>query len=341
MGRVERRARVKLAITGGTGFVGRNIARALVADRHEVALIARGEDRTDSLIQQLAGIRFFRIGLDDSNELARAFAGCDAIAHCAGINRELGNQTYQRVHVEGTRHVVDAARRAGVKKIALISFLRARPACGSGYHESKWAAEEIMRGSGLDYTIFKCGVIYGKGDHMLDHLSHAFYTFPIFAFVGFKDKPIRPTAVADITRIVKASLVDGALSKQTVAVLGPEELTLRDAVKRVARVVQKRPLMFRMPVWFHYILGWVVERVMRTPLVSTAQVRMLSEGLSEPSPQCATLPPEIAPSIAFSEEQIRKGLPAPGPFRFRDLRCCAGEKTHGHRHLHHVFFEMP
>jgi NADH dehydrogenase len=332
---------MKIAITGGTGFVGRNIARALTADGHEVNIIARGDDRTDMSLPQLPGARFFQIGLDKTDELARAFAGCDAAAHCAGINRQVGGQTYQRVHVDGTQHVVDAARLAGVKKIVLISFLRARPACGSGYHESKWAAEEIVRQSGLDYTVFKCGVIYGKGDHMLDHLSHAFYTFPVFAFVGFKDKLIRPNAVEDIARIVKASLVDGALSKQTIAMLGPEELTLREAVKRVARVVQKRPLMFRMPLWFHYALGWMVERIMKTPLVSTAQVRMLSEGLSEPNPPCPTVPPELAPRIAFSEEQIRKGLPPPGPFRFRDLRSCYGERASHHRRLHNAFFEMP
>ena len=58
-------------------------------------------------------------------------------------------------------------------KIIYLSFLRARPACGSRYHESKWAAEELVRGSGIDHTILKSGVIYGRGDHLLDHVSRA------------------------------------------------------------------------------------------------------------------------------------------------------------------------
>ena len=118
---------------------------------------------------------------------------------------------------------------------------------------------------------------------MLDHLSHGFYTFPVFAFVGFRDKPIRPNAVEDVARIIKAAAVNGALSRRTVAVVGPEQLTLRQAVRRVARATGKRPLMFPLPVWFHYILGWFVERIMIVPLVSTAQVQMLSEGLAEPA----------------------------------------------------------
>lgn len=313
---------MKIAITGGTGFVGRNLARHLVADGHEVVLIARGHDETDSEIRRLRGARFLPGTLDNVDELARSFAGCHAVAHCAGINREIGAQTYARVHVQGTRNVVAAANRAGVRKVAMISFLRARPNCRSGYHESKWAAEEIVRNSGLDYTVLKCGVIYGKGDHMLDHLSHAFYTFPVFAFVGFKDKPIRPTAVEDVTRILKASLVDGALSRQTVSVIGPEQMPLREAVRRVARVVGRRPLMFPMPLWFHYALGGIVERLMRVPLVSVAQVRILSEGLVEATAPCLPLPAELAPNRPFSEEQIRKGLPAAEPFGLRDLRFC-------------------
>lgn len=331
---------MKIAITGGTGFVGRNLARALVAKGHTVVLIARGNDTTDQTIRYLPNTSFIPITLDDPAELASAFSGCDAIAHCAGINREIAGQTYERVHLSGTAHVIEAARRAGVKKIALMSFLRARPNCGSGYHELKFAAEELVRHSGLDYTILKCGVIYGKGDHMLDHLSHAFYTFPIFAFVGFHDQPVRPVAVEEVAHIIAASLTEGALSKQTVAVLGPEQLSLRQAVRRVAQVVHKKPLMFPLPLWFHYLNGWLVERVMRTPLVSTAQVQMLAEGLVEPAGACAPLPPELTPKIRFTEDQIRQGLPAPGAFGLRDLRCCHRRETL-HHHLHGAFFEMP
>jgi NADH dehydrogenase len=333
---------MKIAITGGTGFLGRNIARLLSDGGHEVILIARGLDNTAPEIRRLPRTRFIPAGLYNPEQLTEAFVGCDAVVHCAGINREFGSQTYQRVHVDGTRHVVEAARQAGLRKIIHISFLRARPGCGSGYHESKWAAEETVRNSGLDYTILKCGVIYGQGDHMLNHLSHAFHTFPVFAFVGFNDKPIRPNAVEDVARIVSAAVLDGTLSRKTVPVVGPEELTLREAVRRVARVAGRRPLMFPMPVWFHYLLGALVERLMNVPLVSLAQVRILSEGLAEPTPPFESLPPELAPTLRFTEEQIRKGLPAPGPFTCRDLRCCRPQYDGAeHPHTKRVFFEMP
>jgi NADH dehydrogenase len=126
-----------------------------------------------------------------------------------------------------------------------------------------------------------------------------------------------------------------------VAVFGPEELTLRTAVQRVARVVGRRPLMFPMPVWFHYLLGWGVERIMTVPLVSLAQVRILSEGLAEPCPPCDPLPPGLAPQVPFSDTQIRNGLPPAGSFKWRDVRCCQRMRARKSHHRHGVFFELP
>ncbi|MGD1083119.1 MAG: NAD(P)H-binding protein [Verrucomicrobiota bacterium] len=313
---------MKIAITGGLGFIGGRLAESLAAAGNEIVLVTRPAGKKRAAAPP-PGARVEAVGLEDEAKLALAFAGCEAVAHCAGINREIGDQTYDKVHLAGSKNVVGAARKAGVRKIVFTSFLRARLGCGSRYHESKWAAEEIIRGSGLDHTILKPGVTYGRGDHMLDHLSRAFHTFPVFALVGMKDQLIRPMAVEDLVRVLIAALVDGRMSRQTVAVLGPEEMTLRQAVGRVAGVVGKRPVMVRLPLFFHYALAWALERAMRTPLVSLAQVRILSEGIVEPLPPCEWAPDDLSPRLPFTEEQIRRGLPAPGAFSFSDLRCHA------------------
>ena len=306
---------MRIAITGATGFVGSHLTTRLVSEGHEVVRLARrprsGDD--DIVISSL----------DDVNQLSEAFTGCDAVAHCAGINREIGDQTYERVHVKGTRNVVEAAKAAGVEKIVLMSFLRARPDCGSPYHESKWEAEEIVRNSGLDYTILKAGVVYGRGDHMLDHLSHALHTFPVFGLVGFKEKSIRPLAIEDLVHVMRAALIDRRLKRQTVAVLGPEEIYLSEAVRRVAEVVGKQPLMFPLPVVCHLSMASFFEWTMKIPLTSLAQVRILSEGVVEPGSPVVPLPYDLVPTRRFTTDKIRSGLPTPGPFCAGDLRLCS------------------
>jgi uncharacterized protein YbjT (DUF2867 family) len=307
---------------GSLSHVGRHLAHELVARGHEVILIARGRDQRDPSAFAIPNTTFVSADLSNVDDLARAFSACGAVAHCAGINRQIGKQTYKRVHIEGTRNVVDACRRSGVGKLTLLSFLRARPNCGSGYHESKWAAEELVRNSGLDYTIFKAGVIYGRGDHMLDHLSHALHTFPVFALVGLKEKLIQPLAVEDIAHVMNAALTEDRLSRQTVAILGPEKLSLESAVRRVGDVIGKHSLYVRMPLAFHY-LGALLERTMTIPMVSLAQVRILSEGIVDPWPPFDNPPHDLMPQTPFSEEQIRRGLPDPNSFGLADLRRCA------------------
>ncbi|MDQ2937644.1 MAG: NAD(P)H-binding protein [Acidobacteriota bacterium] len=310
---------MKIAITGGTGFVGGHLAQRLVADGIEVVLLAR-KDRSE---KKRPGVKFVASDLSDPALLTEAFAGCDAVAHCAGINRELGQQTYRRVHIEGTRNVVEAARAAGVKKVVLMSFLRARPNCGSAYHESKWAAEELVRTSGLDYTIVRASMVYGRGDHMLDHLSHALYTFPLFAMVGLKEKGIRPLAIDDLVEVLRAASVESRLTRQTIAVTGAEEMYLSEAVQRVARVTGNRVRLVRAPVWFHRALAHFWELTMKVPLVARAQVRILSEGVTESVLPCDPLPQDLLPKRHFTDEQILNGLPEAGGFTLRDLRCCA------------------
>jgi uncharacterized protein YbjT (DUF2867 family) len=311
---------MRSAITGGAGFIGGHLARRLLAEGHEVVLVTRRAGHQTG--NQNAHAALVTSDLTDQTILAGAFSGCDAVAHCAGINREIGEQTYQRVHVEATTNVINAARQERVKKVLLMSFLRARPSCGSAYHESKWAAEEIVRNSGLDYTIIRSGMVYGLGDHMLDHLSHALYTFPFFAMVGFKEKGIRPLAIDDLVEVLRASLVENRLSRSTIAITGPEELYLSEAVRRVARVTGNHILTIPAPVWFHFVLARFWELTMKVPLAARAQVRILSEGVVEPALPCDLLPVDLLPERTFTDEQIRNGLPAPGPFTLRDLRCC-------------------
>jgi len=116
---------MRIAITGGTGFVGGHLATALVDEGHEVVVVARGVDRRHASASRPAGITFVRADVTNLGALATAFRGCHAVAHCAGINRQRGRQSYTNVHVRGTEVVVRAAASAGVDKLVLLSFLRA------------------------------------------------------------------------------------------------------------------------------------------------------------------------------------------------------------------------
>lgn len=311
---------MRIAITGGTGFVGGHLAEALSKGGHEAVVLARGVDQRPwaGKVLGIPGVTHVQTGIGDEVGLLKAFEGCDAVAHCAGINREIGAKTYAAVHVEGTANVVRAAEKAHVPRVAHLSFLRARSRCGSRYHESKWAAQERVRASSLDWTILKPGMMFGQGDHMLDHLSHALYTFPVFLGIG--PRRVRPLAVGDTVRVLIAALVDGRLSGNTVGLVGPTEIGFDDAARLVAKVIGKRRTFVRAPLAFHYALAAVSEHLMTVPLISTAQVRMLKEEVVEPLRAPDFVPDDLVPSTPFDEVSIRAGLPHAGPFSLNDFR---------------------
>lgn len=314
---------MRIAITGGTGFVGGHLAERLAQLGHDVVVVARGVDKRPRAEATTSNPRVTILhgSVADEASLRRAFDGCDAVAHCAGINREIGEQTYDAVHVQGTRNVVAAAEAAGVRRLALMSFLRARPACGSGYHESKYAAEEIVRASSLEWTVLKPGMVYGRGDHFGDHLTHALHTFPVY--VGIGARPVRPLWVGDLVDVLVAAVTTDRLVGKTVPVLGPTLLGFDDAVRLIARTLGRRVRVVRLPMAFHSVLGWVTEILMTVPLVARAQVRMLREGIVDPVLAPDALPGDLVPRTAFGPESLAKALPPPARFTRRDLRCYA------------------
>jgi NADH dehydrogenase len=310
---------MRIAITGGTGFVGGHLAATLANEGHDVVVLARGHDGRPFAAQVLGleGVHAVTASISDRAALVEAFSGCDAVAHCAGINREIGAQTYEAIHVQGTANVVAAAHEARVTRLSFVSFLRARPGSTSAYHESKFAAEEIVRASALDWTVLKLGMMFGEGDHMLEHLSAALLTFPVFLGIG--PGRVRPLAIGDGVRILRAALVDGELSRATVGVVGPTELRFDDAARIVAGVLGKRRLFLRVPLAFHYLLALVAERTMTVPLIARAQVVMLREEVVEALRAPDALPAHLAPSTPFDAASVRAQLPAPHAFGLDDL----------------------
>ena len=143
----------RVYVTGATGFVGRAVIQALRAEGHVVrCLVRRGSEADLHGFEAIERVEGDILGPPGS--LEAGMAGCDTVIHLVGIIREHKSRgiTFDRLHRVGTNNVLAAAAAAGVRRYLHMSALGARAGARSRYHQTKWAAEEAVRTSGLAWT---------------------------------------------------------------------------------------------------------------------------------------------------------------------------------------------
>lgn len=149
---------MKLAITGGTGFVGGHLIDAALAAGHQVKALARREQPPRDGVEWIAG------DLADRASLHRLVTDAEAVLHVAGVLTATDAAAFDKGNVEGTLQMLAAATAGGVHRFIQVSSLAAREPKLSLYGASKARAEELVRSSGLDWAIVRPPAVYGPGD---------------------------------------------------------------------------------------------------------------------------------------------------------------------------------
>jgi uncharacterized protein YbjT (DUF2867 family)/membrane protease YdiL (CAAX protease family) len=264
---------MKVAIAGGSGFVGRHVVEALRARGHAVLVIARGHRGVP------LGAELVTCDLAQEPVPAGALAGCEALVNLAGIKREEGRQTFEAVHVDATRRLLAAGPEAGVRRFVHVSVVCSRPDPRLPYHDTKWRAEEAIRASGLDFTILRPAVIYGPGDDMVTHLVRMIRFSPLFPVIGRGDSILQPVDVRDVAEAVAAALDRPRSIRGTYDVVGPERPTLSEIVRTVAEGAGLRVHIVPTPIPLQRLAVRVMDAVTSRPLSTPAQLQMLVDGL--------------------------------------------------------------
>jgi uncharacterized protein YbjT (DUF2867 family) len=216
----------RVFVTGGTGFVGRAVVAALRSEGHAVrCLVRRGSERDLrglEAIERIEGDVTVRQGLDVD------IAGCDAVVHLVGIIREHPGSgvTFERIHHQATLNVLDAAAAAGVRRYVHMSALGTRPGARSRYHQTKCAAEEAVRASGMAWTIFRPAVIYGKGDGFITMLAGMVRRLPVVPVIGTGRQRLQPVPVEQVAEGFARAVTMPATAKRVFEVGGPRAVTM-------------------------------------------------------------------------------------------------------------------
>jgi uncharacterized protein YbjT (DUF2867 family) len=265
-----------VAITGASGFVGRYVVEHLLRREHEVRALVRDPSRAGWMRDR--GVALVEGDLEDQAALRALTRGAGAVVHLVGIILEIGRQTYERVHVGGTRHLVEAAREAGVGRFVYMSALGARPDAGAtAYHRTKAAGEALVRECGLLHVILRPSLIAAPGNEVLRTLVTMIRMSPVVPVVGNGLYQLQPVAADDVADAF-VTACEGGVPNGSYDVAGPEMMTyheLLDQLESALGVQRRRVAVPVTMVRFAANAGMVLPNL--NP-ITPDQLQMLLEG---------------------------------------------------------------
>ncbi len=242
-----------VGVAGATGFVGRHAVDELLARGWRVRALARSLEKAGATLPQHERLEVVQ-GVVLDEDCAETLAdGCDAIVNCIGIIREgPGGQTFERVHVRTTRRLVEAARDAHVRRFVQVSALGVRDEAPTDYYRTKFEGEQIVRSSGLGWTILRPSLILGEGSAFVrmargwisgKEAPHVLVPYfrrhvggpPLPGLARLEDAKIQPVAVEDVVSAIATSLERDEARGELYQLTGPETLTMREILERIRR----------------------------------------------------------------------------------------------------------
>jgi NADH dehydrogenase len=232
----------RVAIIGGSGFVGRQLGERLARAGLEQRIVTRAREHARAS-WLLPGASIVTCDPCSSEALAAACAGCDAVVNLVGILNERGDSGagFRRAHVDVTRSALEACARAGVSHYLHMSALNAAAAAPSHYLRSKGEAERLVRGAPTATTIFRPSVIFGPGDGLLCRFDALLALSPVLPLACAAAR-FQPVYVGDVAEALVRCLGQAQSFGETYELGGPAVMTLAEIVDAVRRATGRRRL---------------------------------------------------------------------------------------------------
>jgi len=222
-----------LFLTGASGFIGRHLLERMDGSGRATVCLSRQAK------PEQAGVRWVQGDLEDPTSFSAALEGCEAVVHLAALTGKARAAEYERINVEGTRSLLEASRRAGVKRFLYVSTIathypekRRYP-----YARSKERAEGLVRASSLEWTILRPTIVLGRDAPIWISLCKL-ARMPLTPVFGGGKVHVQPVAVRDVADCILTWVRRGRMRGEEIDVGGPEVLSFRDLLGRTRRALR-------------------------------------------------------------------------------------------------------
>lgn len=259
-----------ILVTGAMGFVGRHLVQALIEQELPVRVLLpqRWHRRAPwdvEKVDMVAGSIF------EPEVLFRAMGGVHTVFHLASAQWWGNLFDLENVDLNGTANVIAAGRSARIGRLIVLSHLGAEPSSGFNMLRISGQKEDLVRRSGLAYTVLRTGVIFGAEDHFVNNIAMRLRSNPIFTFQpGEGEALLNPIHIDDLTEALVKSLDILDLIDDTVSIGGPEYISFNEMLRTIMRVSRCSRVIVAVPP---YLLRGIalLSRVIPTRWVVTPQ----------------------------------------------------------------------
>ncbi|MCL4271959.1 MAG: NAD(P)H-binding protein [Anaerolineales bacterium] len=275
---------MKIAVTGAFSYSGKYITRRLLERGEDVITLTNHPDRPDPFGGK---VKAFPLDFSKEDELVQSLHGVEVLVNTYWVRFDKGHNTQPKA-VENTRVLVNAAVRAGVKRIVHISITNPSADSHLPYFWGKAANEKAVTASGLSYAILRPTVLFGKEDILINNIAWLLRRFPLFGLPGDGSYRLSPVYVDDM-----AELAVEAIYKREDYIwdaVGPDEFTFKEMVELIGETIGKKPPLIpfppRLALLAAQFLSLFVNDVMLTP--EEVDGLMANLLISKESPRCKT-----------------------------------------------------
>lgn len=260
------------AVTGAFGYTGRYIAQRLLESGQRVRTLTRNPASAGPFGDR---VERFPLDFNDAGQLADSLRGADILFNTFWIRFARGSLDHDTA-VRYTRNLVDAAQEAGVRRIAHISITGASAESPLPYFRGKGLAEKYIRESGLEYSIVRPTVIFGREDILINNIAWFLRRFPVFPIAGTGDYRVQPVFVDDVARLAVNSASSDA--NVTLDAAGPDTFTFEEMVELIRQTAGGRARLVNLPPSLVYAAGALMGLALRDVVLTRDEIDGLMAG---------------------------------------------------------------
>jgi uncharacterized protein YbjT (DUF2867 family) len=264
-----------IAVAGGTGFLGRHIASALVDGGHRVVVLGRDPKKAGS-IPELAGLEARRADVTDPSSLTGVLEGVDAVVgavqfpnHPIEVPRR--GLTYDKYDRQGTENLLAEAKRAGVKRYVYLSGAGARVTSEKTWYRAKGLAERALEDGGIEFAVVRPSWAYGPEDRALNRLAQIARFSPIVPRFGMRPQFVQPVHVDDIALTFKRIFDIEAAWGRIFEIGGPMIMTMEEIIETLLDALGKKRIEMPVPIF--------LAKLGTAPLVLLPKPPMTPQGI--------------------------------------------------------------